>query len=227
MMCVVGTPRRCLWYAVLMDSEQLFNNILDRDELIIWSGRPNFIVFMCTGLAFLAIGIVWGIMGFGFIAGFLQTARHVGDGPPMLFIVPFFVLWLFPCWGSPLYMLWLYYSHGNTAYAFTNKRVLLRSGVLGIDYQIIDYDKIRDVQVNVNPIERMFDVGSILFNTSEVNQQGHPMLKRFVGIENPYDVFRKLKETTVNVKTDWNFPNAMRPETNPGYRTQYDPNNGQ
>jgi uncharacterized membrane protein YdbT with pleckstrin-like domain len=120
-------------------------------------------------------------------------------------------------------MVWLYFSHGNTAYAFTNKRVLMRSGVFGIDYQIIDYDKIRDVQVNVNPIEKMFGVGSILFNTGEVSQQGHPLLKRFSGIENPYDVFRQLKETTVNVKTDWNYPNAMRPDANPGYRTRYEP----
>ena len=208
-----------------MDSEQLLHNILDRDEQIIWSGRPNFIVFMCTGLVFLAVGIVWGIIGFGVLAENLFLAGRAQHGPPTMFVIPF-VLWLFPCWGSPLYMFWLYFSHGNTAYAFTNKRVLLRSGVFGIDYQIIDYDKIRDIQVNINPVEKMFDVGSILFNTGEVSHQGHPLLKRFIGIENPYDVFRQLKETTVNVKTDWNFPNAMRPETNPGYHTQYAPNNG-
>ena len=207
-----------------MDAEQFFTDIIDRDESIIWAGRPNFTTFMCSGLPFLAVGIVWGIIGFGFISGFLDTAQRVGNGPPMLFIVPFFIIWLFPCWGSPLYMVWLYLSHGNTAYAITNKRVMLRSGVFGIDYQTIDYDKIRDKQVNVGPIEKMFGVGSILFNTGEVGHKGHPMLKRFYGIENPYDVFRLLKETTVDVKTDWNYPNAKRPDANPGYRTKYEPN---
>ena len=206
-----------------MDAEYLFNDILDRDEKVLWSGRPNFTTFMCTGLPYLGVGIIWGMVGFGFITG-MNTARHIGHGPPMLFLVPFFTLWLFPCWGSPLYMVWLYFSHGNTGYAFTNKRVIMRSGVFGIDYQTIDYDKIRDYQVNVSPFEKMFGVGSILFNTGEINHEGHPMLKRFSGIENPYDVFRQLKETTVNVKTDWNYPNAMRPDANPGYRTKYEPN---
>jgi hypothetical protein len=27
----------------------------------------------------------------------------------------------------------------------------------------------------------------------------------------------------VDVKTDWNYPNALRPEENPGYRTKYNP----
>ena len=198
-----------------MDTESLFNDILDRDEQVLWGGRPNFTTFMCTGLPFLGIGIVWGIIGIGFF-----TRIPMGLGPPIWLIV----LHQFPSWGSVLYMFCLYFSHGNTAYAFSNKRVLMRSGVFGIDYQIIDYDRIRDYQVNVNPIEKMCGVGSILFNTGEVSQKGHPMLKRFCGIENPYDVFRQLKETTVNVKTDWHYPNAMRPDTNPGYRTKYETN---
>ncbi|MDR1494346.1 MAG: hypothetical protein LBT05_16755 [Planctomycetaceae bacterium] len=48
-------------------------------------------------------------------------------------------------------------------------------------------------------------------------------MKRFSGIENPYDVFRRIKEVSVDVKTDWNYPNANRPETNPGYQTKYTP----
>ena len=185
---------------------------------------------MCTGLLFLGCGCFWGFLAlvvipFAFGIGWHVGGEFVGEGLVTLTLIPFFALWLFPCWGSPLYMVWLYFSHGNTAYAFTNKRVMMRSGVFGIDYQIIDYDKIRDIQVNVNPIEKMFGVGSILFNTGEVSHKGHPLLKRFLGIENPYDVFRQLKETKVDIKTDWMFPNAMRPETNPGFRTKYDPSN--
>ena len=220
-----------------MNTEHLFTDIIDRDENLLWTGTPHFTAFMCSGLPFLAIGIIWGVITFGFFLGpmmiFGGVAGQVGGGFPgfpVLFLIPFIVIsvmvGIFPCLGGILYMVWLYFSHGNTAYAFTNKRVMLRSGVFGIDYQIIDYDKIRDTQVNVGPIEKMFGVGSIMFNTGEVIHKGHPMLKRFACIENPYDVFRQLKETTVNVKTDWNYPNAMRPDANPGYRTKYEPNEG-
>ena len=216
-----------------MNTEHLFTDIIDRDENLLWTGTPHFTAFMCGGLPFLAIGIIWGIIAFAFCAApvvFIGIAEQDGHDFPLWLFLPFIVvsavIGIFPFLGGILYMVWLYFSHRNTAYAFTNKRVMLRSGVFGIDYQIIDYDKIRDTQVNVGPIEKMFRVGSILFNTGEVSHKGHPMLKRFACIENPYDVFRQLKETTVNVKTDWNYPNAMRPDANPGYRTKYEPNEG-
>jgi hypothetical protein len=33
-------------------------------------------------------------------------------------------------------------------------------------------------------------------------------------------VFRRIKELLFNVKTDVHYPNAYRPENNPGYRTR-------
>ena len=44
-----------------------------------------------------------------------------------------------------------------------------------------------------------------------------------VAIDAPYDVDKLLKETTVDVKTDWNYPNKLRPAENPGYHTDYKP----
>jgi membrane protein YdbS with pleckstrin-like domain len=205
--------------------EDKFRDILDRDEMILWSGTPNFKTYMLSGVPFLVCGMLWGLLDLGFIMAiaFIGTPGPAETGPLLFFIVPFFALHLFPCWGSVVYMFWLWLSHKNVFYAFSNKRILLRSGVFGTDYQIIDYDKIRDIQVNVGPMEKLCGVGSILFNTGDVGHKGRPRLKRFYGIENPYDVFRQLKEVSVDVKTDWNYPNANRPEANPGYRTEYRP----
>ncbi len=204
-----------------MFTESMFNEILDQDEEIRWSGQPNFKTFMLSGVPFLIFGFIWGLFDLFFVvAAFFSTGM---PGKMGFFLIPFMAVHSFPAWGSVLYMFWLYFSHGNTAYAFTNKRVLMRSGVFGTDFQIIDYDRIRDMQVNVGPIEKMCHVGSILFNTGEVTVKGHPLLKRFSGIENPYDVFRQLKEVSLDVKADISYPNAKRPETNPGYNTQYKP----
>jgi hypothetical protein len=57
-------------------------------------------------------------------------------------------------------------------------------------------------------------------NTSK----GARIYDQFVSISNPYDVFRALKGVEVAVKTDWNYPNALRPATNPGYTTGLTPN---
>lgn len=67
------------------------------------------------------------------------------------FAIPFFALHLFPLWASLLNMLRLPLVHGNTFYAVTSKRLMLRSGFWGTDFRAIDYDRIADLEVNVNP----------------------------------------------------------------------------
>ncbi|MDR2171731.1 MAG: PH domain-containing protein [Planctomycetaceae bacterium] len=110
-------------------------------------------------------------------------------------------------------MIWLVLSHNNVVYTFTDKRIIIRSGLIGIDYQIIDYDKIYFMQVNINPLEKLFDVGSILFNIGIVANNS-VMPKRFCGIENPCEVLRRIKEISLDSNTDLNHPNTNRPENN-------------
>ena len=47
------------------------------------------------------------------------------------------------------------------------------------------------------------------------------MVIGFLGVANPYEVFKQIKEAAINVKTDWSYPNALRPAVNPGYHTRY------
>jgi hypothetical protein len=44
-----------------------------------------------------------------------------------------------------------------------------------------------------------------------------------MAIENPYDVFKLLKQTYFDIKTDVEFPNKLRPSVNPGYPSDYQP----
>jgi membrane protein YdbS with pleckstrin-like domain len=182
-----------------MNHEDNFTDILDKDETIRWFGTPNFTAYMCGGLPFLAIGLLWGLFDLFFI---LMTffGKHgfpqVGAIETAFFAV-FFTVHLCPFWGSILYMIWRSYVPRNTFYAFSDKRVIIRSGVFGVDYQIFEFDKIRDIQVKVGPIEKMCGVGSIMFNTGDSPSFFFPFIRkvqRFAGIENQYDVFRHIKE---------------------------------
>jgi len=192
-----------------------FEAVRDRDEEILWVGKPNFTAFIIRGIPFLILGLVWGAIDyFGFI-------RNMGTGMAS-FAIPFFMLHLFPFWASILNMIRLFLVHGNTCYAFSNKRLMMRSGFWGTDFKVIDYDKISDIEVNVNPIENALGVGTIQAFSGRSNNHGGRIYDKFIGIENPYEIFKRIKEVTVDVKTDWNFPNAMRPEVNPGYQTKYE-----
>ena len=154
--------------------------------------------------------------------GFIRHMVFANFGSSFGFIIPFFVLHLFPFWGSIFNMFRLILVHKNTFYTITNKRVMMRSGFWGIDFNAIDYDKISDVQVTINPLENILGVGTIRISAGKVNNKGNPLTNDFIAVKNPYEVFKQIKTVMVDVKTDWNYPNKLRPEDNPGYNTKYD-----
>ena len=199
-----------------------FGAVLDRDEKVLWVGNPTLIPFLMSGLPLLIFGLIWGAFDFGIIKGAF-TGTHKAGGQASYFMVPFFALHLFPLWLGVGNMLRLCLVYGNTCYAFTNKRILLRTGFWGIDFKGIDFDRIQETDVTVNPIENMLGVGTIKMFSGGLTAKGAPTFNYFIGIENPYEVYKQLKTVTVDVKTDWNYPNALRPGENKGYNTDYKP----
>jgi len=170
-----------------------FQVIRDKDEKFLWAGRPAARApFLASGLPFLVFGCIWGAMDyFGFI-------RHMGGphGIPLGFALPFFMLHLFPFWGSVLNMLRLALVAGNTYYAVTPKRLLIRSGFWGTDFRSIDFDQIANLEVSVNPVENASNVGSIRFYSKMPTANGNrATVTSFVGIRDPYEVFKLVKKT--------------------------------
>lgn len=198
---------------------QDFHVIKDNDENFIWVGEPMFFPFICSGIPFLIFGLLWGAFDFGFL-----KIATIKNGPPSGMILPFLAIHSLPFWLGIFNMLRLLLVHKNTFYTITNKRVMMRSGFWGIDFNAIDYDKITDVQVNVNPLENILGVGTIRISSGKVNDKGAAITDNFIAVQNPYEVFKKIKTVMVDVKTDWNYPNKLRPDENPGYNTTYDPN---
>jgi hypothetical protein len=198
----------------------VFNAVKDDNETIFWVGKPVLVPFLMQGIIFLAFGLIWGLIDFGFLGLIFSSEAPAGLA---FFIIPFFMLHSFPFWGSILNMIRLWLVHGNTYYAYTNKRLMMRSGFWGIDFKAIDYDKISDIEVNINPVESYFGVGTVRAYSGRDTAKGGRIYDSFVAIENPYEVFKKIKEISVDIKTDWNYPNALRPEENPGYKTSYNP----
>ena len=194
-----------------------FDSVKDDDEEILWTEKPKFIPYAISGLA----------AGFGiiiFVAISYIMVKNAKDGEGLsgnsflLFtaIPVVFFLWTF---------LQKLFSYSNTSYALTNKRVMVRTGFVGTDFKSIDYDKISDVEVTVNAIERAFNVGTIKFFSGRTQTDDGVTTKlydRWEAIPNVYGIFKKVKQVSVDIKTDYNYPNALRPKANPGYNTKYD-----
>ncbi len=195
-----------------------FDSVKDDDEEILWTGKPKFIPYSITGLGA-------GIFTIIFVCFFYAMSKNVknDDGT-----TNYFSYWV---GAIPIIIfMWSFFqkifSFSNTSYAFTNKRVMMRTGFIGTDFKSIDYDKISDIEVTVNFIERAFNVGTIKFFSGRTKTDEGTTTKlydRWEAITNPYEVFKQVKKVSVDIKTDFNYPNLLRPESNPGYKTKYDP----
>lgn len=204
-----------------MASAQLFDQVRDANENVLWAGRPAFLPFVASGIPFLVIGLIWFSFDFfGFIRPMLMGKGHAAPGFAG-FMIPFFLLHLFPFWASVLNILRLALVHKNTAYAVTTRRVMFRGGFWGINFESIDFDQITDLQVNIGPIERSIGAGTISISTAAPTSNRTPLAKKFIAVPEPYDVFREIKKVSLDVKTDFEYPNKLRPSANPGYNTAY------
>lgn len=75
----------------------------------------------------------------------------------------------------------------------------MRSGFWGTDFRVIDYDRIQDMEVNVNPIENMLGVGTIKAFSGSLTSKGGRIYDDFIAVPDPYGVFKKIKELTLDI----------------------------
>lgn len=196
-----------------------FESIKDDQEQILWSGKPKFIPFILTG-------ILGGLVTTGFALVWVYAAMNWTKNGDNIMSNYFWLFGLIPVAAVLFAFLRKVFSFSNTAYSYSDKRVMMRSGVIGIDFKTIDYDKISDIEVTVSLIERIYNVGTIRFfsGRTQTNEGNTTKLyDSWIAIENPYEVFKMVKQTSVNIKTDFSYLNALRPDTNPGCHTKYEP----
>ncbi|RYF09407.1 MAG: hypothetical protein EOO42_23935, partial [Flavobacteriales bacterium] len=128
-----------------------FESIKDDQEEILWTGKPKFIPYIFTGalagLSILAFALIW-----------FSIARNTGannDSGPSSY---FWLFGLIPLVVGIISFVNRIFSFPNTAYAYSDKRIMMRTGFIGTDFKTIDYDKISDIEVTVDIIERMYNV---------------------------------------------------------------------
>jgi len=135
--------------------------LLGRDEKVVWCGKPVFAPLILKNLLFMLFGIpflVFPLIVFGFAWNF-----NFGFNVGLLF---FFVFWYgiagLITFGPFLYVL---LSWKNMYYLITNKRVILRTGVVGIDYEILSLDNVQEVSLNTDFWDKMYGTGTIVLHS--------------------------------------------------------------
>ena len=179
-----------------MENKELFAPILQEDEEIIKVIKPNKTRYVYLGgLAYTLLALI-PILVMAALFGIT-----IGDSAPTPLVIElsifggFILLALIAVWVS------LNMSYKKTFYAYTNKRILIRKGVIGVDYATLDYEMIGGLMVNVDFLDRLMkgsdNPGTITFGSSAspviYTRNCRSAAYAFRNIDHPYEVYRDLK----------------------------------
>jgi len=183
-----------------MENKELFAPILQEDEEIIKVIKPNKKRYVYLGgLAYTLLALI-PILVMAAPFGMLIDAFKE-DGAPKPLVIElsifggFILLTLIAVWVG------LNMSYKKTFYAYTNKRILIRRGVIGVDYATLDFEMIGGLMVNVGFLDRLMkgsdNPGTITFGSSAspviYTRNGRASAYAFRNIDHPYEVYRDLK----------------------------------
>ncbi len=189
-------------------------SILAEGEQVLWQGKPKRSAFILNRiLTMLPIALLW----LAFDSGFIVMLCLMGASMPtpiVIVLCVFFAFHLLPVWIWISHVVTANRQHKNLEYAFTDKRIIIKSGIIGIDFKNIYYADIGSVNLKVGIIDRLCKVGDIYIKS----RGGAAVL---YDLENCYFLVNKLQEIALDLKTDTYFPNDLRPEGNKGHRTKY------
>ncbi len=184
--------------------EEVFNQILDKDENIIKIIKPNKAkMFWSLFFKSFFLWIVFSLcIGFAFGQSF-GTSKILEDGTESVdlnltaFLISVLVItFIFIVVDIVVF----YLKYTKTFYAYTNKRVLIRHGIIGVDYKSLDKKSIGAVTVNVSLLDKIVrqNTGTIVFGSMSspiiTNSNGTTSDNfKFANIKNPYDIYQEIK----------------------------------
>ena len=201
------------------------NAIMDGDETILWQGKPALLPFFASAL-----------LSFIFGAGVLAIAAHFLAGQPsgqhtdpiaaLLFLSPFLLAGFLL---AVVYPFWRLLVYLRLSYVITTQRVVSYCGVIEHDLAMVDFDQIVDASVDISLMDIFLGFGrtgsvSLVTRASsdeKDNTDRTPLVLSH--IRRPYAVFRLFHRAEFDVKTDIEYPNRLRPDTNLGYSATYTP----
>lgn len=181
-----------------MDQQQI-NSILESQEKVVWQGIVSRKVMYFSLVFSLIIVLVIFLLLFS-----KETINYTSNGVAKTIV------------GSTLGMIILsvgillsllgFFMNLVKVYIITNKRVLIKSGIIGIDFNSIYFTQIRTTNVNVGLLDKIFGVGTINIDTGKIEtvQSGSGANQRtntqtaydkLIHIANPYEVYKYFQTT--------------------------------
>lgn len=192
--------------------------VLTAGEAILWRGKPKRGAFIATkSLTMLPIAVIWLILDLNFIGTAFSGGQMLG------FLIPFFALHLMPVWIWLANVITAGRRWKNTNYYVTNRRIIIQGGFLAVNETSLFYKDLRNAQLRIGFLDKIFHTGDVVFDNGIIVNHKQNRGHVFEDLEDAQEVYRRVQKIILDMQTDMEFPNAYRPEENPGYQTQYRP----
>ena len=193
--------------------------MLSAGESILWRGKPKRSAFIATkSLTMLPIAVIWLVLDLSFIGTVFSAGEMLG------ILIPFFALHLMPVW------IWLgnVVTAGrrwkNTNYYVTDRRIIIQGGFFAVNEVSLFYKELRNAQLRIGLLDKLFGTGDIVFDNGMImHNSKHSRPYVFEDLTDAQEVYRRVQKVILDIQTDMEYPNAYRPQENPGYQTQYRP----
>ena len=90
----------------------------------------------------------------------------------------------------------------KVVYALTDKRIIIRTGVIGVDFKCLDLKSIGATEVYVSFLDKLLGgkTGTIRFGSMSSPINGNNVPYAFANIVKPYETYKLLKEDIEKVK---------------------------
>ena len=195
-------------------------NPLAEGEQELWSAKPKKSAFIINNIVrMMPVALIWLLFDSFIIYVFISSGAIKEMVLP---IILFFAFHLLPVWIWLGNIITASKKWKNTKYYVTDKRIIVQTGIISASYDTIYYKDIKNVSLKVGIIDKLLKVGDIYIDTGSIlTSSSKNVMMTILDVENPYEIYGKLQKIVLDIQTDIEFPNAYRPNENPGYNTKY------
>lgn len=197
-----------------------FHKVLEPKETVLWEGKPKALPYILDKtIPYLFLATLWLFLVYVFVVG--EHPKEYDSSRLVFLIFPHLLLGLILALGPLIYN---FFFHKNLRYLATDRRILIQSGILGEDFESIEYDEIAQTKVDMGLRDLISGgSGSLLLHGKNRHalEASDSFFYALHHVENPYEVFKLIEKVSRDFKTEMKYPNKLRPNINKGYKTKY------
>lgn len=200
-------------------------------ERIVWRGKPKFSCFILETIfnPMLFVALVWAAIDL-FAFGMASKSGAFEEDIFGNFIIVFFLFHLMPVWIYLGGIITSVIKYKHTEYIITERGIYISGGIISLNVQMKPFTDLSNVNIHKGLWDQILGVGDVVmicghsgFDSSYGHSNhGHAHAAfNICDIAEYQEVFKIIKDMQTDIYSDTMYPNAMRPDTNPGYNTKY------